>query len=73
MPDPLATLTDRLYVDYQPSITHADIDRIVAQCNADLAGTPEAALPELLERLARQRLATYRDAKPTAQPRGGVP
>ena len=73
MPDPLATLTDRLYADYQPGITHADIDRIVAQCHADLAGTPEATLPELLERLARQRLATHRDTKPTTQQRGRVP
>ena len=47
MPDPLATLTDRLYADYQPGITHADIDRIVQQCRTDLADTPDTALPEL--------------------------
>jgi hypothetical protein len=57
MPDPLATLTDRLYPDYQPGLTHADIDRVLQRCRADLAGTPDTALPELLERLARQRLS----------------
>jgi hypothetical protein len=62
MPDPLATLTDRLHADYQPGFSHADIDRVVRQCRADLAGTPSTALPELLERLARQRLTDQRDA-----------
>ena len=61
MPDPLTTLTDRLYTEHQPGLTHADIERIVAQCRTDLAGTPEPALPELLERLARQRLSAFRD------------
>jgi hypothetical protein len=62
MPDPLATLTDRLYADFQPGLTHAAIDRVVQQCRADLADTPAPALPELLERLARQRLTDQRDA-----------
>jgi hypothetical protein len=61
MPDPLATLTDRLYADYQAGFSHADIDQVVQQCRADLAGTPAAALPELLERLARQRLTDKRE------------
>jgi hypothetical protein len=66
MPDPLATLTDRLHTDYQPDFSHAHIDQIVKQCRADLAGTPPTALPELLERLARQRLTDQRDATPGA-------
>ncbi|HEY3089485.1 MAG TPA: hypothetical protein VGJ59_15670 [Jatrophihabitantaceae bacterium] len=66
MPDPLATLTDRLYAEHQPGLTHADIDRIVQQCRADLAGTPAPALPELLERLARQRLTDQRDTTAAA-------
>jgi hypothetical protein len=61
MPNPLATLTDRLYADYQPGVTHAEIDRVVYQCRIDLAGTPPTALPELLERLARQRLTDQRE------------
>ncbi len=79
MPDPLATLTDRLYTAFQPGLTHADIDRIVAGCRADLDGTPETALPELLERLARQRLANLTDqrenatAAPRDDPVGGSP
>lgn len=63
MSDPQTTLTDRLYADYQSAIAHADIDRVVHQCRADLAGIPEPALPELLERLARQRLTDQRDAR----------
>jgi len=59
VPEPLATLTNRLYADYQPGLTHADIDQVIQQCRADLAGTPPATLPELLERLARQRLADH--------------
>jgi hypothetical protein len=47
VPEPLATLTDRLYADYQPGLTHADIDQVIRQCRADLAGTPPATLPEL--------------------------
>jgi hypothetical protein len=66
MPDPLATLTDRLFADYQPGITHPDIDRIVQQCRTDLAGTPDTALPELLERLPRQRLTTCCNSGRTA-------
>jgi hypothetical protein len=78
MPDPLATLTDRLYTDYQPGLTHADIDRVVQQCRADLAGTPAPALPELLERLARQRLTDQRNAiadvlRPPTRPDPGAP
>ena len=61
MPEPLATLTDRLYADYQPGLTHADIDQVIRQCRAYLAGTPPATLPELLERLARQRLADHHE------------
>jgi len=61
VPEPLATLTDRLYADYQPGLTHADIDQVIQQCRADLAGTPPAMLPELLERLARQRLADHHE------------
>jgi hypothetical protein len=67
MPDPLATLTDRLYAEHQPGVTHADIAHIVQQCRRDLAGTPETALPELLERLARQRLTAHRDMVSSAR------
>jgi hypothetical protein len=57
MPDLLATLTDRLYIEHQPGISHAEIHALVARCAAELADAPPGALPELLERLARQRLA----------------
>ena len=35
MPEPLATLTDRLYADYQPGLTHAEIAQVIEQCRAD--------------------------------------
>ena len=73
MPDPVATLTERLYTEHQPGLTHADIEAIVAQARADLAGTPATALPELLERLARVRLSAYRDTAQTAQRQDRVP
>jgi hypothetical protein len=37
------------------------IEPVVAACRRDLAGSPPGALPELVERLARQRLLARRD------------
>jgi hypothetical protein len=53
----MTAITDRLYVEHQPGVTHAEIADIVRQCRVELAGVPWHALPELLERHARQRLA----------------
>jgi hypothetical protein len=36
--------------------TPTPIEPVVAACRRDLAGAPPGALPELVERLARQRL-----------------
>lgn len=57
MRDPMTAITDRLYVEHQPGVTHAEIADIVRQCRVELTGAPRHALPELLERHARQRLA----------------
>jgi len=40
------------------------IAAVVRQCRDDLKGSPAGALPELLERLARQRLADLQSSIP---------
>ncbi len=45
----------RLSVEF-PAQPAAVVSRTVDQCRRDLDGAPPGALPELLERLARQRL-----------------
>jgi hypothetical protein len=44
----------------------ATIEPVVTACRRDLAGAPPGAIPELLERLARQRLL-QRDAEVDAR------
>ena len=57
MSQALASVTRRLYADFQPDITMAEVLSSVRQCRHDLDVVPDAALPELVERLARQRLS----------------
>ena len=52
----LASVTRRLYADFQPDITLADVCTTVLQCRHDLDVATDPGLPELVERLARQRL-----------------
>jgi hypothetical protein len=47
----------RLSSEFGPLIPAAVINEVVTQCDHDLSGTPNTARPEMLERLARQRLA----------------
>ncbi len=55
--DPLVEVAVRLYADYAEHVTLADVLPVIDRCRID-PGTPSAAaLPELVERLARQRLA----------------
>ena len=53
----LATVTRRLYADFQPDTTMAEVLTTVQQCRHDLDVVTDPALPELVERLARQRLS----------------
>ena len=39
-----------------PAVPRRTIDRVVRASRADLSGVPAGAVPELLERVARQRL-----------------
>jgi len=56
--DSLADVTERLFGEFEPRLSLGTIVATVRQCHHDLegAGTPQPALPELIERLARQRL-----------------
>lgn len=51
----VAGATRRLAAEFV-DVDHAAIGRIVLECHRDLRGVPAGALPELVERLARQRL-----------------
>ena len=54
----LADVTERLFREFEPRLSLGTIVATVRQSRRDLedAGTPQPALPELVERLARQRL-----------------
>lgn len=45
----------RLSVEF-PELGHGSIGLVVRTCREELRGSPNDALPELVERLARQRL-----------------
>jgi hypothetical protein len=62
MPPALASVIRRLHGDFQPDITMTEIVNTVLQCRNDLDAVPDPALPELVERLARQRLPNCRAA-----------
>lgn len=49
-------LTERLFAEFESLHPLPEITAVVRQCVADLRGAPRDALPELLERSARQRL-----------------
>lgn len=55
--DSYADIVERLFGEYHTVLSLHRISEIVAGCRADLAGTPKGALAELIERLARQRIA----------------
>ena len=52
----LADITERLMVEFGEWVSVSTISAIVLECRHDLQGSPVLALPELVERLARQRL-----------------
>ena len=52
----LAAISERLFHDFGAHFGLSDIVAIVRQCRGELDIVPAAAVPELVERLARQRL-----------------
>jgi len=55
--DPLVEVAARVYADFAEHVTLADVLADIDRCRIDLDTPSAAALPERLERLARQRLA----------------
>ena len=62
----LAGVTRRLYADFQPDTTMAEVLTTVQQCRRDLDVVTGPARPELVERLARQRLHDIFAARSTS-------
>jgi hypothetical protein len=51
-----ANLVERLFREFEDHLTLTAIADVVRECRQQLQGSPPQALPELTERLARQRL-----------------
>ena len=66
MSDPLVDVAVRVYADFAEHATLAEVLAVVARSRTDLDTPSAAALPELVERLARQRLADH-VASPAAE------
>lgn len=49
-------VTERLMAEFEDRLGLKHITDVVRTCRRDLDGMPTGALPELVERLARQRL-----------------
>ena len=65
-------VTARLMAEFEDRLGLQVISGVVNACRRDLQGTPSGPLPELLERLARQRLldlAEGREGAPVPRPR----
>jgi hypothetical protein len=66
MSDPLVDVAVRVYADFAEHATLAEVPAVIARSRTDLDTPSAAALPELVERLARQRLADHA-ASPAAE------
>jgi hypothetical protein len=58
-----ADLVERLFREFEDHVTLTDIADVVRESRRQLQGCPPHALPELTERLARQRLTRLADAE----------
>ncbi len=56
MADPLVEVAVRVYADFTEHATLAEVLAVIGRCRTDLDTPSAAALSELIERLARQRL-----------------
>lgn len=62
----VAAAVARLSAEFAPRVQPSVISRVVVRSRVDLSGAPGPALPELVERLARQRLLQAAGAEPGA-------
>ncbi|MFF0611746.1 hypothetical protein ACFYUD_24095 [Nocardia tengchongensis] len=51
----------RLFAELGGEVSRRQVESVLRRCLTDLAGSPVGAMPELSERLARQRLADELD------------
>ena len=67
-------VTERLMAEFEDRLGLQLVSGVVSACRRDLQGTPSGPMPELLERLARQRLTDLAEGRDGAvpQPRGGA-
>jgi hypothetical protein len=56
MADPLVEVAVRVYADFAEHATLAEVLAVIGRCRNDMDTPSAEALPELVERLARQRL-----------------
>ena len=68
----LPDVAERLMAEFGGRVDLATITRAVLDCRRDLQGAPPGALPELLERHARQHLLLLPPAATPAADRAGV-
>lgn len=68
----ISAAVDRLAAEFARRVPPRLIAMIVTGCIEDLSGIPRAALPELCERAARQRVIAYLAAS-SEQDRGNTP
>lgn len=54
--EPLAPISERLFEEFGSAVSLPEILAVLRQCRQELDTAPTAALPELCERLARERL-----------------
>jgi hypothetical protein len=59
-----ADLVERLFREFEDHVTLTAIADLVRESRRQLQGSPPQALPELTERLARQRLTRIANADP---------
>ena len=60
MPDSLVDAVERLFREFEDQYSLTEIVAVVRECRKQLCCSPQGALPELVERLARQRLTSRR-------------
>lgn len=70
MSDSAVDVTERLFAEFEQVHTLPVITTVVLRCYRELADAPAGALPELVERLARQRLTTTSTAGEMGSPAG---
>ncbi|MDV8070822.1 hypothetical protein R4P64_30315 [Rhodococcus sp. IEGM 1366] len=58
-PDPYTQTVARLAREFAGSFSEPGIEMVLDGCIEDLSGVPSAAMPEMSERLAQERITSY--------------